>query len=160
MLTIYIDADGCPVKEEVYRVARRCDLAVRVVANSYLQMPRGVRADLVTVGRGENVADDWIAANAGPGDIVVTADIPLAARCLEAGARVVHPKGREFTHESIGNALAGRELTQHLLEMGVTPGGPAPMRDKDRSRFLNLLDAVVQAILRKHRPQGADSSSK
>jgi len=152
MLTVYIDADGCPVKEEVYRVARRCSLAVRVVANSYLQMPRGVRAELVMVGSGENVADDWIAAHAGPGDIVVTADIPLASRCLEAGARVVHPKGREFTAESIGNALAGRELTQHLLEMGVVPGGPAPMGPRDRSRFLNTLDTVVQALLRALRP--------
>ncbi len=151
MLTIYIDADGCPVKDEVYRVARRCDLAVCVVANSYLQMPRWGRAELVMVGRGEGVADDWIAAHAGTGDIVVTADIPLAARCLEVDARVVHPKGREFTPESIGDALAGRELTQHLLELGGTPGGPAPMSARDRSRFLNTLDAVVQSLLRAHR---------
>ncbi|MBM4355593.1 MAG: YaiI/YqxD family protein [Deltaproteobacteria bacterium] len=151
MLNIYVDADGCPVKEEVYRVARRCALFVYVVANSYIQLPRGLHAELVMVGRGEGVADDWIAAHAGPGDIVVTADLPLAARCIEAGARVIHPKGREHTSESIGNALAGRALTQHLLEIGVTPGGPAPMGQKDRSRFLNNLDALVQAVLRSHR---------
>ncbi len=148
MLTIYVDADACPVKEEVYRVALRCELQVRVVANSFIQTPRSALVELVTVGSGDDVADDWIAERAGPGDIVVTADIPLAARCLEAGARVVGSKGVEFTEESIGGALAGRALAQHLREAGVDAGGPAPMSKKDRGRFLNTMDAIVQSIRR------------
>ncbi|MFT4569322.1 MAG: hypothetical protein ACI8TX_000466 [Hyphomicrobiaceae bacterium] len=148
MLTIFVDADACPVKDEVYRVATRCELQVRVVANSFINVPRDGRVELITVGSGDDVADDWIAERAGPGDIVVTADILLASRCLKAGARVIGTKGLEFTEDSIGGALAGRELSQQLREMGMETRGPAPMEKKDRGRFLNTLDTVIQAIRR------------
>ncbi len=146
MLTIYIDADGCPVKDEVYRVAARYNLAVRVVANTNQRIPLSPNIEAVVVGQGTGVADDWIADHAGDGDIVVTADIPLAARCIKIGAWVLGPKGREFTPDSIGDALASRELSDHLRQMGIMTGGPAPMGKKDRSRFLAGLDRIINAI--------------
>lgn len=152
MLTIFIDADACPVKEEVYRVAKRLRLEVKVVANSYVQTPPSPRIQAVVVGRGEDVADDWIAERAGKGDVVVTADIPLAARCLENGARVLGLKGTEFTSAHIGDALASRELGQQLRETGIMTGGPAPMTPKDRSRFLSRLDTIIQALRRENGP--------
>src|SRR5271157_1726851 len=139
MLTIYVDADACPVKEEVYRVARRYGLRVAVVANAPLRVPAGPLVELV-VRPGFGAADDWIAQEVGPGDIVVTADIPLAARCLAKEARVLDPKGREFTDNDIGSALAMRELMDQLRQGGAITGGPAPMTSKDRSRFLSKLD--------------------
>ena len=148
MLMIYVDADACPVKDEVYRVAVRCEFHVRVVANSSLRTPAEDWVELITVGAGDDVADDWIAEHAQSGDIVITADIPLAARCLEIGARVVGTTGKEFTEDSIGSALAGRGLAQHMREIGLDAGGPAPLTNKDRSRFLNTLDNVAQALLR------------
>jgi len=150
MTTIYIDADGCPVKDETYRVAKRYQLAVRVVANSHrhVHLPSSPLVKEVVVGTGFDEADDWIVEQAGVGDIVITADIPLAARCLEKGARVLGPKGKPFTDDSIGNAVASRELSQHLREMGVHTGGPAPMAKKDRSRFLSRLDEIVNKIKR------------
>ena len=149
--TIYIDADGCPVKEEAYKVARRHGLAVRVVANRRTQVPPSPLIESVVVADRFDAADEWIAAHAGPGDIVVTADIPLAARCLQAGARALGPKGRPFTEDSIGNAVADRELSQHLRELGLASGGPAPMAKPDRSRFLAKLDELVCAIRREGR---------
>jgi uncharacterized protein YaiI (UPF0178 family) len=143
-MIIYIDADASPVKNEVYRVAKRCGLPVIVVANSSMQVPGDIDVRLVVVGSGDDVADDWIAERAGQGDVVVTADIPLASRCLKAGASVVGSTGVEFTEDSIGSALAGRELAQQLREMGLETRGPAPMEKKDRSRFLNTLDMIIR----------------
>lgn len=146
--TIYIDADGCPVKQETYKVAQRYQLSVRVVANRPLQTPPSPLVQAVIVGDGFDEADDWIVEHAGVGDIVVTADILLAARCLEGGARALGPKGRPFTEDSIGDAVASRALSQHLRESGINTGGPAPMGKRDRSRFLSKLDELVNAIRR------------
>lgn len=147
-MRIYVDADACPVKEEVFRVARRCQLEVVLVANSTMRTPSDLSVRLVTVGSGDDIADDWIAEHSSSGDIVVTADIPLAARCLSIGARVVDPRGVEFTDDSIGSAMAGRELSRHLREIGADMAGPAPMTKKDRGLFLNTLDRVIQALRR------------
>jgi uncharacterized protein len=152
MLTIYIDADACPVKDEVYRVARRYAMPVKVVANAPLGVPADALVELV-VCPGFGAADDWIAEQAGPGDIVVTADIPLAARCLDKGARVLGPKGHPFTDNDIGSALAMRELLDELRQGGAVTGGPAPMTAKDRSRFLSKLDETINAVRRAHPPR-------
>jgi uncharacterized protein YaiI (UPF0178 family) len=152
MLTIYIDADACPVKDEVYRVARRYALRVAVVANTPLRVPADALVELV-VRPGFGAADAWIAEQAGPGDIVVTADIPLAARCLARGSRVLDPKGHPFTDNDIGAALALRDLLDGLRQGGVVTGGPAPMTAKDRSRFLSKLDEAVNAVRRAHPPR-------
>lgn len=159
MLTIYIDADACPVKEEVYRVARRYSMRVAVVANAPLRVPGGELVELV-VRPGFGAADDWIAEQAGPGDVVVTADIPLAARCLEKGARVLGPKGHPFTENDIGSALATRELMEELRQGGAVTGGPAPMTPRDRSRFLSKLDEVVNAVRRAHPPRPSDGQGR
>jgi uncharacterized protein YaiI (UPF0178 family) len=151
MLTIYIDADACPVKDEVYRVARRYALRVVVVANAPLRVPGGLVEMVVRPGFG--AADDWIAEQAGAGDIVVTADIPLAARCLAREALVLDPKGRRFTENDIGSALALRELLDGLRQGGAVTGGPAPMTPGDRSRFLSKLDEAVNAVRRAHGPR-------
>jgi uncharacterized protein len=151
MLTIYIDADACPVKDEVYRVARRYEMRVAVVANAPLRVPADARVELV-VRPGFGAADDWIAERAGPGDVVVTADIPLAARCLAKGARVLDPKGHPFTDNDIGSALALRDLMDELRQGGTVTGGPAPRTAKDRSRFLSKLDEAINAVRRAHRP--------
>ncbi len=148
MGTIYIDADACSVKAETYKVARRYRWPVRVVANQWLQTPESPLIECIVVEQGADVADDWIAENAGPGDVVVTNDIPLAARCLQMGARVVGQKGKEFTEDSIGSALAGRELSQNLRELGVAAGGPRPTEGKDHSRFLGKLDQILVALNR------------
>lgn len=149
MLDLYIDADACPVKEEVYRVAKRYGLKVLVVSNTWMQTPDSAAIELVRVDDGFDAADDWIAEQVGTGDIVITADIPLAARCLPKGARVLDAKGREFKEDSIGSALASRELLAELRDMGQMTGGPAPFEKKDRSRFLGKLDEVIQAIRRR-----------
>jgi len=148
VLRIFVDADACPVKEEVYRVARRYDLAVAVVTNARMRVPDDARFEQVVVEGGFDAADDWIAERVQPRDIVITADIPLAARCLPQGARVLEPRGREFTEDSIGDALATRELLSQLREQGAVTGGPPPLEKKDRSRFLQRLDEVIQAIRR------------
>ncbi len=145
MLEIYIDADGCPVKEEVYRVARRHGLKVYVVSNSSMSVPLGERIEQVVVGGRFDAADDWIAERIGKGDIAITADIPLAARCLEKGARALSPKGHPFTEDSIGDALASRELMSQLRQAGLATGGPAPRTKQDRSRFLASLEEAVRA---------------
>ena len=158
MLTIYVDADACPVKEEVYRVARRYGMRVAVVANAPLRVPTDPLVEMV-VRRGFGAADDWIAGQAGPGDIVVTADIPLAARCLAVGARALDPKGRAFTEADIGAAVAMRDLMEELRQGGAVTGGPAPTTAKDRSRFLSKLDEAVVAVRRAYPPgpaPGAD----
>ena len=146
MPTIYIDADACPVKDEVYRVAKRYAVKVVVVANAPLRVPADALVELV-VRSGFGAADDWIAEQAAPGDIAVTADVPLAARCVAKGALVVDPKGRVFTADNVGEALAVRDLMQELRDAGTATGGPAPMTAKDRSRFLSL-DETVNAVRR------------
>jgi len=148
MITIYIDADSCPVKQEVYRVAGRYRLNVTLVCNSQMRLPDNVPARLVMVDGGLDAADDWIAENVTASDIVITADIPLASRCLKKEAKVIGPKGHVFTEESIGDALAIRELMNHLRDLGEIGGGPAPFEKRDRSRFLHKLDEVVQAMQR------------
>ena len=150
MIEIFVDADACPVKDEVYSVSGRYGLPVVLVANSRMHVPEGLGVELVVVDRGADAADDWIAQNVQPGDVVVTADLPLAARCLEAGARALGPSGRPFTSDMIGGALATRQLKSELREMGVMSGGPSGLSSRDRSRFLQTLDQLVQAGLREH----------
>lgn len=140
---IYVDADACPVKDEVYVVATRYGVGVKLVANSAMYAPSDFGVEMIVVEQGPDAADDWIAERAAAGDIVVTADIPLAARCLEAGAAVLGTTGRLFTEDSIGGALAGRELSSHLRESGIQTRGPRPISEKDRSRFLSKLDQLV-----------------
>jgi len=133
------------VKDETYVVATRYGVPVALVANSRMNVPEGFGVELILVEQGPDAADDWIASNVRPGDVVVTADIPLAARCLERGASVLGPNGREFTEDSIGGALATRTLNSELREMGVLSGGPRPIQPKDRSRFLSKLDQLIQS---------------
>ncbi len=143
MTSLYIDADACPVKDEVYRVATRYGLEVFVVSNSWIRTPREGKVTSVVVEDGPDVADDWIAERAGRGDVVITADIPLADRALKAGAQALHPTGRVFTADSIGAALASRGIGEHLRSMGEATRGPKPFEPADRSRFLQALDAAV-----------------
>ena len=149
MSILYVDADACPVKQEIYRVAKRYSMEVVVVANASLHVPKASWLKLIVVSAGANVADDWIAENASTDDIVVTADIPLAARCLEVEARVLDHKGGEFTEDRIGEALASREIGEQLREAGFNTKGPPPFTDRDRSQFLQRLDQVIQAIRRR-----------
>jgi uncharacterized protein YaiI (UPF0178 family) len=148
MIEIFVDGDGCPVKDEVYVVATRYGVPVALVANAPIHVPDGFGVEMVVVDRGPDAADDWIAENVRPGDVVVTADIPLAARCLEAGARVLGTSGRIFSEETIGDQLATRGLKEHLRGAGVATGGPPPLSGKDRSRFASKLDELVQRGLR------------
>ena len=148
MLEVFIDADACPVKDEIYRVAERYGLKVHVVANGWMRIPDLPLIERVTVTEGLDVADDWIVAHAGVGDIVVTADIPLADRCVKKGARVLAPTGRPFTPESIGNDLATRNLLTELRDTGQIRGGGRPFGKQDRSRFLGALDNLIQAVRR------------
>lgn len=150
-ISIYIDADACPVKTEIYRVAERYSLKVFVVSNSYINVPRDPRHELVVVSDGFDAADNWIAERAGPGDIVVTADIPLADRSLKKGAAAIGSTGVAFTAASIGMAMANRELMSNLRAMGEVTGGPKPMAARDRSRFLSTLDETIQKIRRQEK---------
>ena len=147
MLDVYIDADACPVKDEVYRVAGRHGLRVFVVSNNGMRVPPAERVQIVVLpGFGE--VDDWIAEKAQAGDIVITADIPLADRCLKKNSRVLDAKGHAFSEDTIGSALATRALMEELRQMGTVSGGPAPMTKQDRSRFLSRLDETIQAVRR------------
>jgi uncharacterized protein YaiI (UPF0178 family) len=148
VLEIYVDADGCPVKDEVYRVADRYGLRVWVVANAWLRVPDSLLVHRVAVGEGLDRADDWIAERIGPGDVAVTADVPLAARCIKRGARAIAPNGKPFTEDSMGDVLATRNLMTALREAGEIRGGGRPFGKQDRSRFLGALDAAIQAIRR------------
>lgn len=148
MIKIYIDADACPVKDEVYRVAERYQFFVLVVANQFQRVPPNPRIELVTVSGGFDAVDDWIVENSKANDIVITADILLADRCVRKSVRVLGPKGEEFTEDNIGSAVSNRELMQNLRHMGEMRGGPAPMNKKDRSRFLGTLDQIIQSIKR------------
>ncbi len=146
---ILVDADACPVKEEVYKVAFRHRVPVRIVSNSRLRVPEHALVERVTVGAGFDSADDWIAGRAGPDTVVVTADILLADRCLKSGAAVIAPSGRPFTTASIGPAVATRAILADLRAGIGSAGGPAPFAKADRSRFLSALD---EAIVRAKRP--------
>jgi uncharacterized protein YaiI (UPF0178 family) len=150
-MPIYVDGDACPVKEEVYRVARRHGVKVFVVANSSMRVPTEELIELVVVKGGFDVADDWIVERIVEGDLAITTDIPLADRCLRKGARVLGPKGQPFTEDSIGEALATRALMDMLRQGGVIGGGPAPFAKEDRSRFLAKLDEILHAIRRARR---------
>jgi uncharacterized protein YaiI (UPF0178 family) len=142
------------VKDEVYVVSTRYGLHVVLIANTRLYVPTELDVEMVVVDATPDAADDWIAKSARPGDVVVTADIPLAARCLSAGAQVLGTNGRPFTEDSIGGALATRELNSHLRETGILSGGPRPISDKDRSLFLSKLDEFVQRAMREQRQEG------
>jgi len=147
-IEIHVDADACPVKDEVYRVAGRYGLKVFIVANSYMAVPNDPLVERVVVSDGFDAADDWIATRAGPGRIVITTDVPLASRCVKAGAEVIAPTGRAFTEASIGMALATRNLLQDLRAMGEVSGGPKPFSRRDRSSFLSALDQTVVRLQR------------
>lgn len=144
----YVDADACPVKDEAARVAERHGLAIHFVSNAWMRLPEGPLVNRVVVSDGPDAADDWIAEHAGKSDIVVTADIPLAARCLKAGARVIGNTGKPFTDAGIGMALAMRDLSRHLRETGESKGYNASFTRADRSHFLQALEEAVQAIKR------------
>ena len=148
MLHVYVDADACPVKQEVYRVASRYGLAVTLVANSWMRVPGDARIALEVVEGVMDAADDWIVDHVQPDDVVVTADIPLASRCLKAGARVIGTTGRPFTDDNIGQAVATRDLLAGIRGAGEITGGPPPITKRDRSRFLQQLDQVIQSIRR------------
>jgi uncharacterized protein YaiI (UPF0178 family) len=149
---IFVDGDACPVKDEIFRVATRCGLQVLLVSNSPLRVPRNPLFESVVVAKGQfDGADDWIVEQITDRDIAVTGDIPLAARCLEKGARALDAKGRVYSPESIGDALASRELMAHLRAMGEMGGGPPPYSARDRSTFLQRLDDLIQALRRARR---------
>lgn len=150
MLNIFVDADGCPVKEEIYRVARRHALGATIVANSRMRIPEEDRFTLVVVGDRFDAADDWIVERCDRDDIVISGDIPLASRCLKKGAIVLDHRGGEFTEDNIGDALANRELLSHLRNLGTITGGPAPFGPRDRSRFLHRLDEAIRAVRRRN----------
>lgn len=145
---LYVDADACPVKQEIYRVAGRYTLEVTLVANSWMQVPDDPRIRLQVVKEGLDAADDWIVQQIRSRDIVVTADIPLASRCLRKEARVLSPAGKPFSPDNIGDAVATRDLMTDLRGAGEKTGGPPPITKKDRSRFLHQLDEMIQSIRR------------
>ena len=146
---LYVDADACPVKDEAVRVAERHNLPIHFVSNSWMRLPEGPLINRVVVSDGADAADDWIAERIGPRDIAVTADIPLAARCLKRGAQAIGPTGKPFTEAGIGMALAMRELSSHLRETGESKGYNAGFARADRSRFLQALEEAVQRALRR-----------
>jgi hypothetical protein len=151
-ICIFVDADACPVKAEVYRVAERYGLKVFVVANSFMNVPRSDMIERVIVNDGPDAADHWIAERAGPSDIVITADIPLAARCVKKGASVIGPTGKPFDDNSIGMAVATRDLMTDMRSAGAVTRGPAPLSRQDISRFLSALDLAVVRLQRKLNP--------
>ena len=144
MTEIYVDADACPVKDEVVRVADRHGLPVRMVSDGGIRPNPHPLVEMVIVASGPDAADDWIAERIGPGDVAVTGDIPLAARCLEKGAKVMDTKGKPFTEHGIGMALAMRDLMSDLRAMGEVSGGGPGFTRQDRSRFLEALDRAVR----------------
>ena len=155
-VTIYVDGDACPVREETFRVAARLGACVIVVSNGSrpIRPPNLPFVRMVVVGEGADVADDWIAERITPADVCITADIPLAARCLARAARALSPSGRTWSGDNIGTALAGREISRHLRETGVATGGPPPLDKAARSAFLGALDTAVQAARRGSRAGG------
>lgn len=151
MLHIYVDADACPVKQEVFRVAHRCRLEVTLVANTSMRVPDESWISLEVVDGSFDAADDWIVEHVQPLDIVITADVPLASRCVKKGARVIGSSGRKFTDANVGQAVATRDLLADLRGAGEITGGPPPFSKRDRSRFLQVLDEVIQSVRREAR---------
>ena len=145
---IYIDADACPVKDEIYRVAIRHGLPVSVVAGQFIRVPQDPLIERIAAGSGMDAADDWIAERAGKGDIVITSDVPLASRCVKAGAEVLAPNGKPFSEASIGMTLAVRNLMTDLRSSGEITGGPKSFAPRDRSAFLSALDQTIRRIQR------------
>jgi len=150
MIKIYIDADACPVKEETFKVAKRYGLVTYVVANQYLNVPLDINIRMEAVSGDFDAADDWIAERAGSTDIVITSDLLLAERCVKNGARVIGPKGNLLDEDNIGSAVAGREVAEHLRDLGVSGTGPSAFAPKDRSNFLSKLDQIIQALKKNH----------
>ena len=148
---VFLDADACPVKDEVYKVAARYGLKTFVVSNAFMQIPASPMIERVIVDAGPDIADDWIAERAQGGDVVVTNDIPLADRSLKKGAAALAPNGRRFTPDSIGSALAARAIGEHLRSMGETTGGPKAFDRNARSKFLQALDEIVSKAVRGRR---------
>jgi uncharacterized protein YaiI (UPF0178 family) len=146
MTRILIDADACPVKEETYRVARRYELNVILISNTWMRVPTATWLEQIVVNDYPDAADDWIAEQCTPRDIVITADIPLAGRCLDNSARVMSPRGRYYTENDIGEALSNRNLREQLRDMGIMTGGPKPFSKQDRSHFLQRLDQLIQSL--------------
>ncbi|MCH2459320.1 MAG: YaiI/YqxD family protein [Henriciella sp.] len=147
-IVIHVDADACPVKDEVYKVAVRHELPVNIVANSFMRVPQHRLFTRVTVPEGPDIADDWIAERAGPHTIVITSDILLAERCIKVAARVLSPKGKAFTANSIGQAVATRAIMEDLRGMGEQTSGPAAFKPADRSNFLSALEVEIQKLKR------------
>ena len=152
---IYVDADACPVKDEIYRVALRLGVPVSVVAGNFIRVPQDPLIERIAAGTGMDAADDWIAERAGSGDVVITADIPLASRCVKAGADVIAPNGKPFTEASIGMTLAVRNLMTDLRSSGEITGGPKGFAPRDRSAFLSALDQTIRRIQRQQAMQPA-----
>ena len=150
-IRIYVDADACPVKDEIYKVAARHGLPVTVVANGFIRVPLDPLIERIAAGSAADAADDWIAQRAGANDIVITPDIPLASRCVKAGAQVIAPTGKPFTADSIGMALAVRDLMHDLRSAGEVTGGPRPFAPRDRSAFLAALDQAIRRLQRARR---------
>ena len=153
---IYVDADACPVKDEIYKVARRFGLPVSVVAGNFIRVPNDPLIERIAAGSGMDAADDWIAERAGDGDVVITADIPLASRCVKAGADVIAPNGKPFSEASTGMTLAMRNLMTDLRSSGEITGGPKSYSPRDRSTFLSTLDQTIRRIQRR-RAERAES---
>lgn len=149
MPEIFVDADACPVKQEIYRVAKRYALRVTLVSNSWMRIPHEDWLRLVVVDGQFDAADDWLVEHVTENDIVISGDIPLASRCLAKGTGVLDLRGGAFTEDNIGEALSSRQLLSHLRDLGTITGGPAPLEKRDRSRFLQRLDATIQAICRR-----------
>lgn len=148
-IEIYVDADACPVKDEILRVATRHNLKIHIVSNSWMRLENSPLINRVVVSEGPDVADDWIADNIGPTDIAITADIPLADRCIKKGASVIGSNGKPFTQDSIGMALAMRNLMTELRETGEITGGPSGFTKQNRSNFLSALEDTIQSIKRR-----------
>ncbi|MBB4381972.1 hypothetical protein SAMN05216573_102461 [Bradyrhizobium sp. Rc3b] len=156
---IYVDADACPVKDEIYRVALRHGVPVSVVAGNFIRVPHDPLIERIAAGAGMDAADDWIVERVKPGDVVVTSDIPLASRCVKAGADVIAPNGKPFTEESIGMTLAVRNLMTDLRSAGEVTGGPRSFSPRDRSAFLSALDQTLRRIQRRRADQAATSQN-
>ena len=156
---IYVDADACPVKDEIYRVAIRHGLPVSVVAGNFIRVPQDALIERIAAGSGMDAADDWIAQRAEKGDIVITSDVPLASRCVKAGAEVIAPNGKPFTEQSIGMTLAVRNLMTDLRSSGEVTGGPKSFAPRDRSAFLSALDQTIRRIQRQRAEQAPQKQS-
>jgi uncharacterized protein len=156
---IYVDADACPVKDEIYRVAARHGLPVSVVAGNFIRVPQDPLIERIAAGSGMDAADDWIAERVAKGDIVITSDIPLASRCVKAGAEVIAPNGKPFTEQSIGMTLAVRNLMTDLRSSGEVTGGPRSFAPRDRSAFLSTLDQTIRRIQRERANLSAQKQS-